>query len=308
MSSAISATASTTRRRCTPPTSASRSTAPSTSPRTRPTSSCSSSDLGVLERGVARGPAHLRQHHEVRDDGRPARTSGTCSPWPAPSLFLPFLPMLPVQILLNNLLYDLSEVPIPMDEVERERPSPPAPLGHALHPQLHAGAGSGQLAVRLPDLRPAAAASSTPAKRCSRPAGSSNRWRPRCWSSSSSGRGGNPLTQPAASAAGGDLARWSCCWRSLLPFTAARPLVRLRAAAGALLAAIVGLAVIYLLLAQGGEARALPAVSAERPRPVRAHAARSLPLTGPTRSAVWLDCAYLPARMRRARVCTKTNS
>ena len=29
------------------------------------------------------------------------------------SLFLPFLPMLPVQILLNNLLYDLSEIADP---------------------------------------------------------------------------------------------------------------------------------------------------------------------------------------------------
>ena len=34
------------------------------------------------------------------------------------SLFLPFLPMLPVQVLLNNLLYDLSELPIPMDRVD----------------------------------------------------------------------------------------------------------------------------------------------------------------------------------------------
>jgi Mg2+-importing ATPase len=36
------------------------------------------------------------------------------------SVFLPFLPMLPVQILLNNLLYDVSEIPIPMDEVDEE--------------------------------------------------------------------------------------------------------------------------------------------------------------------------------------------
>jgi Mg2+-importing ATPase len=35
------------------------------------------------------------------------------------SLFLPFLPMLPVQILLNNLLYDISEIPIPMDHVDK---------------------------------------------------------------------------------------------------------------------------------------------------------------------------------------------
>jgi len=34
------------------------------------------------------------------------------------AVFRPFLPMLPVQILLNNMLYDVSEVPIPMDEVK----------------------------------------------------------------------------------------------------------------------------------------------------------------------------------------------
>jgi Mg2+-importing ATPase len=33
-------------------------------------------------------------------------------------LFLPFLPMLPVQILLNNFLYDISEATIPMDRVD----------------------------------------------------------------------------------------------------------------------------------------------------------------------------------------------
>jgi Mg2+-importing ATPase len=36
------------------------------------------------------------------------------------SLFLPFLPMRPTQILLNNLLYDLSQSTIPMDEVDQE--------------------------------------------------------------------------------------------------------------------------------------------------------------------------------------------
>jgi Mg2+-importing ATPase len=33
-------------------------------------------------------------------------------------LFLPFLPMLPTQILLNNFLYDLAQVPIPSDRVD----------------------------------------------------------------------------------------------------------------------------------------------------------------------------------------------
>ena len=34
------------------------------------------------------------------------------------TLVIPFLPMLPAQILLNNFLYDLSEVPIPLDHVD----------------------------------------------------------------------------------------------------------------------------------------------------------------------------------------------
>ena len=36
------------------------------------------------------------------------------------SVFLPFLPMLPAQILLNNLIYDVSQFTIPMDNVDPE--------------------------------------------------------------------------------------------------------------------------------------------------------------------------------------------
>jgi Mg2+-importing ATPase len=39
----------------------------------------------------------------------------------AASLFLSFLPMLPTQILLNNLLYDCSEMTIPTDNVDEEQ-------------------------------------------------------------------------------------------------------------------------------------------------------------------------------------------
>jgi P-type Mg2+ transporter len=35
------------------------------------------------------------------------------------SVFLPFLPMLPTQILLNNFLYDVAQITIPTDEVDR---------------------------------------------------------------------------------------------------------------------------------------------------------------------------------------------
>jgi len=36
----------------------------------------------------------------------------------AASLFLPFLPMLPTQILLNNFLYDVSQISLPTDNVD----------------------------------------------------------------------------------------------------------------------------------------------------------------------------------------------
>ena len=41
------------------------------------------------------------------------------------SMVLPFLPMLPTQILLNNLLYDLSEVGIPYDGVQADATAQP---------------------------------------------------------------------------------------------------------------------------------------------------------------------------------------
>jgi Mg2+-importing ATPase len=37
------------------------------------------------------------------------------------SAFLPFLPMAPIQVLTNNLLYDFSQVPIPADSVDEEQ-------------------------------------------------------------------------------------------------------------------------------------------------------------------------------------------
>jgi Mg2+-importing ATPase len=43
------------------------------------------------------------------------------------SLFLPFLPMAPLQILTNNLLYDFSQVPIPTDNVDPEQIARPRP-------------------------------------------------------------------------------------------------------------------------------------------------------------------------------------
>jgi Mg2+-importing ATPase len=43
------------------------------------------------------------------------------------SLWLPYLPMAPIKILTNNLLYDFSQVPIPTDEVDPEQVTKPRP-------------------------------------------------------------------------------------------------------------------------------------------------------------------------------------
>jgi Mg2+-importing ATPase len=43
------------------------------------------------------------------------------------SAFLPYVPMLPIQVLTNNLLYDFSQVPIPTDSVGSDQTAKPRP-------------------------------------------------------------------------------------------------------------------------------------------------------------------------------------
>lgn len=43
------------------------------------------------------------------------------------SIFVPYLPMAPIQILANNLLYDISQVPIPTDDVDPDQVEKPRP-------------------------------------------------------------------------------------------------------------------------------------------------------------------------------------
>jgi Mg2+-importing ATPase len=57
------------------------------------------------------------------------------------SLFLPFLPMAPVQVLLNNLLYDFSQTAIPTDNVDEDYLVRPRrwEIGHILKFMLYIG-------------------------------------------------------------------------------------------------------------------------------------------------------------------------
>lgn len=76
-------------------------------------------DLGVLHDGVLEG---RRTFGNIMKYIMMTTSSnfGNMFSMAGASLFLPFLPMLPTQILLNNFLYDTSEVPIPLDAVDEE--------------------------------------------------------------------------------------------------------------------------------------------------------------------------------------------
>jgi P-type Mg2+ transporter len=76
-------------------------------------------DLGVLERGVREGRRTFGNIMKYVMMGT-SSNFGNMFSMAGAALILPFLPMLPVQVLLNNLLYDLSEVAIPLDEVDDE--------------------------------------------------------------------------------------------------------------------------------------------------------------------------------------------
>ncbi|MGA2081645.1 MAG: magnesium-translocating P-type ATPase [Holophaga sp.] len=76
-------------------------------------------DLGVLQAGVLEGRRTFGNIMKYIMMGT-SSNFGNMFSMAGASLFLPFLPMLPVQILLNNLLYDVSEIPIPLDNVDQE--------------------------------------------------------------------------------------------------------------------------------------------------------------------------------------------
>jgi Mg2+-importing ATPase len=84
-------------------------------------------DLAVLRDGVLEGRRTFGNIMKYIMMGT-SSNFGNMFSMAGASLFLPFLPMLPTQILLNNLLYDFSEVPIPFDSVDPEETARPRVL------------------------------------------------------------------------------------------------------------------------------------------------------------------------------------
>jgi Mg2+-importing ATPase len=74
-------------------------------------------DLSVLNDGITEGRRCFANIMKYIVMGT-SSNFGNMFSMAAASLFLPFLPMLPTQILLNNFLYDTSQVSIPTDNVD----------------------------------------------------------------------------------------------------------------------------------------------------------------------------------------------
>src|SRR5215472_9262092 len=83
-------------------------------------------DLMVLEKGVLEGRRVFSNINKYIRMGASSNFGNMFSVLGA-SIFLPFLPMLPIQVLTNNLLYDFSQVPIPTDDVDEEQIARPRP-------------------------------------------------------------------------------------------------------------------------------------------------------------------------------------
>ena len=83
-------------------------------------------DLMVLEGGVIEGRKVFANILKYIRMGASSNFGNMFSVLGASAL-LPFIPMAPIQILTNNLLYDFSQVPIPIDAVDEEQVAGPRP-------------------------------------------------------------------------------------------------------------------------------------------------------------------------------------
>ena len=83
-------------------------------------------DLTVLEGGVVEGRKVFANIIKYIRMGASSNFGNMFSVLGA-SAFLPYIPMAPIQVLTNNLLYDFSQVPIPTDAVDEEQVTRPRP-------------------------------------------------------------------------------------------------------------------------------------------------------------------------------------
>jgi Mg2+-importing ATPase len=83
-------------------------------------------DLMVLEQGALEGRRVFSNILKYIRMGASSNFGNMFSVLGA-SAFLPFVPMAPIQVLANNMLYDFSQIPIPTDAVDEEQVARPRP-------------------------------------------------------------------------------------------------------------------------------------------------------------------------------------
>ena len=134
-------------------------------------------DLVVLEGGVIEGRKVFANILKYIRMGASSNFGNMFSVLGA-SAFLPFIPMAPIQVLTNNLLYDFSQVPIPIDAVDEEQVARPRPWNiDEIKRFILPSAPSAQFStIRLSSSCSGSSTVGTlPAHRYFRPAGSSSR-------------------------------------------------------------------------------------------------------------------------------------
>lgn len=113
-------------------------------------------DLMVLEQGVLEGRktfGNIVKYIKMAASGN----FGNMISVIFASLFLPFLPLLPVQILAQNLICDFAQMGLPFDRVDAAYIRRPHRWDTGGHPPLHARHGAGLLPLRHPVLSGAVA-------------------------------------------------------------------------------------------------------------------------------------------------------
>ena len=136
-------------------------------------------DLRVLHDGVIEG---RRTYANIMKYVMMGTSSnfGNMFSMAAAAAFLPFLPMAPVQILLNNMLYDVSEEPIPTDRVDAAEIARPRAWDMKFVRDFMWTVGPVSSLFDFLTFYLLLAWLDAGARSSSRPAGSSSRWRPRC--------------------------------------------------------------------------------------------------------------------------------
>lgn len=137
-------------------------------------------DLGVLAEGVREGRRTFANILKYILMGT-SSSFGNMLSMAAGVLLLPFLPMLPTQILLKNLLYDGSELAIPLDRVDGAMLAAPRQWDLAGIRRFMWVFGSISAAFDLMTFGVLLWAGLVPGSRCSTPAGSYALSRSKCW-------------------------------------------------------------------------------------------------------------------------------